>query len=82
MQRGQMLCLVTDGVADAQNPAGERYGSQRLQERLAGLALARAGVHALVEALSADVRSFAAGADATDDVTVLALRWVGPPAAA
>ena len=82
LQRGQMLCLVTDGVADAQNPAGERYGGQRLQERLATLAIAGTGAHALVDALLADVRSFAAGAEATDDVTVLALRWLGPPAAA
>jgi serine phosphatase RsbU (regulator of sigma subunit) len=82
LQPGQMLCLVTDGVADAQNPAGERYGSQRLQEKLAGLALAGTGAHALVDALCADVGSFAAGAEATDDVTVLALRWIGSPATA
>lgn len=75
---GQLLCLVTDGVADAQNAAGERYGNQRLQQRLAGLALAGTGAHALVDALCADIRSFAAGGEATDDVTVLAVRWVGP----
>ena len=31
LRPGELLCLVTDGVVDAQNPAGERYGSQRLQ---------------------------------------------------
>jgi len=79
---GQVLCLVTDGVADAQNPAGERYGSQRLQQRLAGLALACTHARALVDALCADIHSFAAGTETTDDVTVLAVRWVGPQALA
>jgi sigma-B regulation protein RsbU (phosphoserine phosphatase) len=69
-------------VADAQNPAGERYGSQRLQQRLAGLTLAGTDAHALVDALCADIRSFAAGTEPTDDVTVLAVRWVGPRALA
>jgi serine phosphatase RsbU (regulator of sigma subunit)/CHASE2 domain-containing sensor protein len=79
---GETLVLVTDGVADAQNAAGERYGSRRLQEKLAGLALAGAGAHPLVDALSANIHSFAAGAEATDDITVLALRWIGLPATA
>lgn len=79
---GETLILVTDGVADAQNPAGERYGSRRLQERLAGLAPAGTGAHALVDALCADIRSFTAGAEATDDITVVALRWAGSPGTA
>ncbi len=40
MQHGDLICLVTDGVADAQNPAGDRYGSERLRSLLAR---ARAG---------------------------------------
>jgi len=51
-----------------------------LQQRLDGLALAGTDAHALVDALYADIRSFAAGTEATDDVTVLAVRWVGPQA--
>ncbi|MGH8799649.1 MAG: CHASE2 domain-containing protein [Casimicrobiaceae bacterium] len=81
LQPGALLCLVTDGVADAQNPAGERYGSRRLFELLARLRAAKTGARALVDAVCADVRSFAAGAEASDDITVLALRWVGPQAA-
>ena len=44
--------------------------------------LAGAGAHPMVDALSADIHSFAAGAEATDDITVLALRWIGLPATA
>jgi serine phosphatase RsbU (regulator of sigma subunit)/CHASE2 domain-containing sensor protein len=82
LQPGDMLCLVTDGVADAQNPAGERYGSWRLQQRLGRLHATGKTAHELIDALAADVQSFAAGAEAADDVTVLALRWLGPRATA
>jgi serine phosphatase RsbU (regulator of sigma subunit) len=32
----------------------------------------------LVDALHADVLAFSRGAEAADDLTVLALRWLGP----
>ena len=32
----------------------------------------------LVSALEADVAAFSAGAEAADDLTILALRWRGP----
>jgi serine phosphatase RsbU (regulator of sigma subunit) len=31
---GELLCLVTDGVVDAQDATGERYRSERLQSVL------------------------------------------------
>jgi serine phosphatase RsbU (regulator of sigma subunit)/CHASE2 domain-containing sensor protein len=80
MRPGKLLCLVTDGVADAQNPAGERYGSERLQHLLARLAKGSIAARAVVDAVDADVKSFVGTADPADDVTVLALRWLGPGA--
>ncbi|TMH59986.1 MAG: CHASE2 domain-containing protein [Betaproteobacteria bacterium] len=77
MQRGELLCLVTDGVLDAQNPERERYGSQRLQAVLVRLRDAEGAARALVDALRVDVQSFAAGAEPADDATVLGLRWIG-----
>ena len=41
-----------------------------------------ASTRALVTALQADVVAFADGAEPHDDVTILALRWQGPPGAA
>ncbi len=73
---GEMLCLMTDGVTEALNPAAELYGTARAQawlERMAG-----ASAQALVDGLHADVLAFADGADAADDLTILALRWRGP----
>jgi adenylate cyclase len=75
---GETLCLMTDGVTEAQNPAGELYGQARAERLLVGLNRADVGARALVNALAADATAFAAGAEPADDLTVLALRWHGP----
>ena len=74
---GDVICVITDGVADAQDPGAARYGTARLLALLARLA--RPGVTAagVVDAVCADVEAFVAGAEAADDLTVLALRWNG-----
>ena len=78
---GETLCLITDGLVDTWNPAGELFGRVRVETRLAALAEQRASPRAIVDALCADANAFAAGTDAPDDLTVLALRWNGPRAA-
>ena len=77
---GEMLCLMTDGVTEALNPAAELYGSARAQAWLERMATASA--QAVVDGLHADVLAFADGADAADDLTILALRWRGPEGSA
>ena len=74
---GELLCIVTDGVVDAQNPAGQRYGSDRLRAVLLRLRGDQATAGAAVDAVRADLRSFVDTAEPADDVTVLALRWLG-----
>ena len=69
------MCIVTDGVVEAQNPAGARFGRARLEAGLPGWR-ATATAQAFVDTLVADVHAFAAGAEAADDITVLALRWL------
>ena len=82
MLAGELLCLVTDGVVDAQDAAGERYGSERLQSVLARLRGINENARAVVDRILADVRAFAGTAEPVDDVTVLALRWLGSVASA
>jgi adenylate cyclase len=79
---GEMLCLMTDGVSEAQTPDGQLYGNDRVKQRLLELQQRGVGARALVEALQADVNAFAAGAEPADDLTILALRWNGPAGAA
>jgi serine phosphatase RsbU (regulator of sigma subunit)/CHASE2 domain-containing sensor protein len=83
LQPGDLLCMVTDGVIDAQDAAGQRYGPARATHLLGQASQARCGAAALVESLHASVMAFAASAEPADDLTILALRWQGvPPVAA
>jgi serine phosphatase RsbU (regulator of sigma subunit) len=71
---------MTDGVTEARNAAGELYGPARVQHVLEARRDAAAGAQGLVDALHDDVQAFAAGAEAADDLTILALRWHVPGA--
>ncbi len=77
LRPGELVCTVTDGVTEARNPAGALYGSARVEALLAGIRQARASARDVVEALRADVENFVAGAEPSDDLTILALRWHG-----
>jgi len=74
MSRGATLCLVSDGVTEAMNAAGELYGSGRLRRAIDRSRHTRS-VAALGNAIRSDVAQFVAGAEATDDITLLVLRW-------
>lgn len=78
MRRGELICMVTDGVVDAQNRAGQRYESARLQRVLAKMSVEGAAARVVVDAVCADVKLHVGKAEPADDVTVLALRWLGP----
>jgi sigma-B regulation protein RsbU (phosphoserine phosphatase) len=71
---GQLLLVHTDGVADARDPDGERFGPERLRSAVAGGAATASGLHRRVlEALNA----FTRGEPRADDVTLLTVRWAG-----
>jgi sigma-B regulation protein RsbU (phosphoserine phosphatase) len=71
---GETLVLVTDGVTEAQNAESELFGNNRL---LAGKALAGVSASAICDAIQAEVRRFEAGTEATDDLTVMVVRYLG-----
>jgi phosphoserine phosphatase RsbU/P len=75
---GDGLLLYTDGVTEAMNSALNLYGEARLLHEIA--ALAEADAHDMCDHLAGDVRTFAAGAEQSDDITLLALRFRGPGA--
>ena len=79
MSPGEVICVISDGVTEAQNRGGDFYGRPRLQDmiRLQGSA---ASARSLIEALRNDVETFVAGAEPADDFTILVLRWLGPHA--
>ena len=75
---GDVVCVVTDGVNDAQSPAGDLYGAKRVESMLAKRAQSALAPATLVDAVRAGVAEFTAGAEPADDLTVLAVRWNGP----
>jgi adenylate cyclase len=77
---GDVLLLYTDGVTEAKNASAAFYGSARLDRVMAAHAIDTA--KAAVDAVRADLRTFVGDADQADDITLLAVRWLGPPAAA
>ncbi|HLX25263.1 MAG TPA: CHASE2 domain-containing protein [Usitatibacter sp.] len=74
LQRGEWMCVVTDGATEAQNPQKEFFGVERLRTSLTWM---RESVDPedLVKKLHEDVNRFAAGAEPADDITLLAVRW-------
>ena len=70
MHKGDMIFLWTDGLSDALNPAGERYGEQRLEQLVLGLSTENA--QDFVLAATGAVTEFTADAPQFDDLTALA----------
>ena len=79
LQPGDVLVTFSDGVTEALNTAGEEYSEARLIEEVQKYRTAPLGD--FLQAVITSVQAFAAGAQQSDDVTVLVLRYLGPPAA-
>lgn len=73
LARGAALVALTDGVTEAENPAGEPFGRTRTLAALEATA-ARAPLTALLDGLVAAVEAFVEGAHPSDDLTALTLR--------
>jgi serine phosphatase RsbU (regulator of sigma subunit) len=71
---GEWLCALTDGVTEAMDEHGELYGAQRLEQVLRPLP-ADSKPAQINAAILEDVRRFVGSAAASDDLTLLALRW-------
>jgi sigma-B regulation protein RsbU (phosphoserine phosphatase) len=77
LEPGDTFVLFSDGVSEAMNTEEDFYGEERLLATLA--ACAGATPKDIVTRVLSDVQSFAAGAKQSDDITVLAVRYGGPP---
>jgi serine phosphatase RsbU (regulator of sigma subunit) len=73
LEPGDTLVVFSDGISEAQNPAGEDYGDDRLVACVA--AHRGAPPVEMREAIQASVKTFVAGAMPSDDMTVLVLRY-------
>ncbi len=83
LAKGDMLYLYTDGVTEAMNKDEEQYGEDRLQKLLSfgencpapseknGIA------EPVCDIVTADVTKFTNGAEQSDDITMLCIRFLG-----
>jgi len=76
LQPGNSVLLYTDGVTEAANAGEEMYSDERLLQRLRSIGRA-ASAREVVAAVCLDVEAFVAGAEPSDDITVLALTYCG-----
>jgi serine phosphatase RsbU (regulator of sigma subunit) len=75
---GDKVVIYTDGVTEAQNPAGEFFGRGRLVEAVRTNAAGSCGeIHAGLERA---VGAFTEGAPQSDDITVLVIEFQGEAA--
>ena len=72
LDRGEGLVVISDGVTDMTNPAGELYAIRRVMADLEGLIDAAPTV--ITATLAERVHQFGADTEADDDITCLALR--------
>ena len=72
--RGWLLAL-TDGVTEAMNARSDLYGAPRLLEALEHCDTSEP--QTVITTVHEDVRRFAAGAEPSDDLTLLCVRWNG-----
>ena len=70
---GDALFIYTDGVTEAFDPERECFGEDRL---IAALGESPSSAKAMVERVLAEVRTFANGEPQSDDIALLAIRWV------
>jgi serine phosphatase RsbU (regulator of sigma subunit)/anti-sigma regulatory factor (Ser/Thr protein kinase) len=75
---GETIVLYTDGVTEAMDPEGKFFSEQRLESILTQTKFASARKQ--LEHLTNQITLFAAGAEQADDITALAIRYLGPAA--
>lgn len=69
---GDSVIFFSDGLADAQNPAGEMFGTEQLTELVQQHASLSAGE--LADLIMAEISEFQNGAEHFDDETLIVLR--------
>jgi serine phosphatase RsbU (regulator of sigma subunit) len=81
LRAGDLVVWSTDGVIEAQDPAGEPYGDRRLQRMLRRLDRAHLTPPAVHDVIHAAIAAHRAGCPRGDDETLVVAQWQPPIAA-
>jgi sigma-B regulation protein RsbU (phosphoserine phosphatase) len=72
LQRGDVLCIYSDGVTEAVSPTGEEFGPTRLYEVVSrNIDASAAGIRDRIESA---LTKFAQGTSAADDITLVIVK--------
>ena len=74
LQPGDLLFLYTDGLNEAMNTIGEQFGRKHVQQLASEHTSETA--QQLVELMETEVHRHVGDADQSDDITMLAVRWL------
>lgn len=72
---GDSILIYSDGITEARDTQRRMYGEPRLRQLLQSESFP--SPQRLIERVSTDVQSFVQGAEQSDDITLLALRYEG-----
>jgi sigma-B regulation protein RsbU (phosphoserine phosphatase) len=75
LRPGDKIVLYTDGVTEAMDAADALFSEQRLKDLLQRVN--GSSLEAITQHVIAEVKNFSAGVPQTDDITVLALKYLG-----
>ena len=76
MDIGDTLFLYTDGLTEAENSAHEQFGEQRMIEIVESRKSKVESPRELIEAMQQAVASFVGDAEQSDDLTMLAIKYL------
>ena len=79
LERGDIIYLYTDGVTEATDANKELYGEERLLNAINSREFE--SMEALCRFIKADVDAFVGDAPQFDDITMVALKYIGTPPA-
>ena len=72
LEHGDTLLLYTDGVTEATNENDEEFGEKRLEDTLKDVS--QQNCQQIINAVKANVKTFAGKAEQSDDITLLAIK--------
>ena len=75
LEKGDSLFLYTDGVTEAMNPKSEEFAEERLKSSLSKQN--STPLNSMIDNIIKEVYTFADGAPQADDITAMALRYLG-----
>ena len=78
MDYNDMLFLYTDGLTEAENTEHEQFGEQRMQDGLSDIGDRLVGPREIVAEMKRRVETFVDGAEQSDDLTMLCVRYQTP----